>query len=665
MTPSLFSLRRLRMAALTVFAALMTAGVLSSCGSEAVYSPELAKALDRAARNRKELMEVLEHYENDPEKLAAAKFLIRNMHGHYSYQGAELDSLETFLAQLTRKEVNFFFTPDQLKRWEKFSFINLPRKDDLRSVSADMLIENIDLAFKQWKERPWNRDLSFDDFCELILPYSISDDQPVKWRRLYADHYNHILDSIYQGSDVIEAALVMLKHIQNEKWIYNDQLLTPHRTATNLFHNRVGFRRDWCDLLIYAMRSCGIPVTTDNILFSPDNHHSYQWVVVRDPITSDYYPIGFDDYIPDRSRRPSSPRTIGKVYRQSYARQEDRMTALNDIRSLPVRLNNPFLHDVTSQYFGQNGATVEIRPTDSKMMAYLGLWTGGSWEIVDTGRRNGDRVTFNDLEPGVIFVPVRHTTEGFVPCGDAFYITNDSTVKTLHANPDRLVQKARLRRTRPFTNVVAMRMSDHISGYTLSASDNYAFTRPDTLFRVNDSDTIYAEMLDIPLPRDNNYRYLRMSAPKGKRFTIGELDIFDDPEMEHQRICPVVEQFPAEFDPGYLQDGINASRFTLPSDRTFFTYDLGSRPASMVSISFYTDKNFITKDNDYEVYYLASDGNWTLLNKAKAKKSYIDMVVPGNALLLICRSGSDLKGQAFIYKDGRQMYSYDLARLYR
>ena len=78
----------------------------------------------------RELVEVLEHYEDEPEKLEAAKFLISNMHGHYSYQSTELDSLEMFLAQLTQGG-GFFFTPEQLKRWEKFSLINLPRKDDL------------------------------------------------------------------------------------------------------------------------------------------------------------------------------------------------------------------------------------------------------------------------------------------------------------------------------------------------------------------------------------------------------------------------------------------------------------------------------------------------------------------------------------------------------
>ena len=106
--------RRIAMASLTVIAA-----GLCSCGSDRAYSPELTKALDRAGNNRHELVSVLEHYENEPEKLAAADYLISNMQGHYSYQGPELDSLETFLAKLTRKEVDFFFTAEELKRHEK------------------------------------------------------------------------------------------------------------------------------------------------------------------------------------------------------------------------------------------------------------------------------------------------------------------------------------------------------------------------------------------------------------------------------------------------------------------------------------------------------------------------------------------------------------------
>lgn len=44
----------------------------------------IERALSLAKSNRPELEKVLEHYQHDSLKLEAAKFLIRNMPGHYS-----------------------------------------------------------------------------------------------------------------------------------------------------------------------------------------------------------------------------------------------------------------------------------------------------------------------------------------------------------------------------------------------------------------------------------------------------------------------------------------------------------------------------------------------------------------------------------------------------
>ena len=47
--------------------------------------PQIEYALQLAKGNRPELEKVLNHYRNDSLKLEAAKFLIRNMPGHYSF----------------------------------------------------------------------------------------------------------------------------------------------------------------------------------------------------------------------------------------------------------------------------------------------------------------------------------------------------------------------------------------------------------------------------------------------------------------------------------------------------------------------------------------------------------------------------------------------------
>ena len=49
--------------------------------------------LHQAGENSSELKKVLDHYQNQPEKLRAACFLVANMLTHRTYVGKEIDSL--------------------------------------------------------------------------------------------------------------------------------------------------------------------------------------------------------------------------------------------------------------------------------------------------------------------------------------------------------------------------------------------------------------------------------------------------------------------------------------------------------------------------------------------------------------------------------------------
>ena len=60
-------------------------------------------------------------------------------------------------------------------------FDRLKVASDLETVTADYLIDNIDLAFKAWRAKPWAKNMSFDTFCECILPYR-ANREPVERR---------------------------------------------------------------------------------------------------------------------------------------------------------------------------------------------------------------------------------------------------------------------------------------------------------------------------------------------------------------------------------------------------------------------------------------------------------------------------------------------------
>lgn len=133
---------------------------------------QLAYALDFAGENRRELEKVLDYYAGDSQKLEAARFLICNMPRYYGYEGWRLDSLQKVLLVAEEKQ---FITDSVVRKWTRVPLYYLPKVYDAQVITADYLIENINLSFKVWKECPWNKNLPFNDFCELILPYRIAD----------------------------------------------------------------------------------------------------------------------------------------------------------------------------------------------------------------------------------------------------------------------------------------------------------------------------------------------------------------------------------------------------------------------------------------------------------------------------------------------------------
>ena len=154
--------------------------LLAACQNR--ESARIETALTMAGENRAELQKVLDHYRGDREKSKAARFLIANMTPHHTYGGWEIDSLRR-----VRKRRKPYDQVDEklMKRWKGFNYRNGILIRDVEVAKADVLIENIDLAFEAWKKRPWSKHYSWEDFCEYVLPYRVGDEPFENWRRIY------------------------------------------------------------------------------------------------------------------------------------------------------------------------------------------------------------------------------------------------------------------------------------------------------------------------------------------------------------------------------------------------------------------------------------------------------------------------------------------------
>lgn len=636
--------------------------VATGCGSRSYTDdPELRHALDRAGGNSSELEAVLDHYADEPEKLDAAKFLIKNMSGHYGYEGAELDTIESVLSPLMKKTLNFTVDSAAAKHWRLFSYTSLPRKDDRQTITADYLIRNIDHAYDRWKNRRWNASLPFEDFCELLLPYRVGDERLSDWRKAYSDRYESRLDSLYSGSDATEAARIVWRLMENDGWIYNDQLTSPHRDAVALLNTPVGYNRDWCDRMAFAMRACGIPVAIDMLLEAPGAASSHQWLVVRDNISGHYLPFGVDRMDPDRMNPAKVPRAKAKVYRTRFKRQNDRLDRLANIRSLPLRLNNAFIADVSEDYFAPNSVTVPVSDVDDGHI-YLGLWVPSEWRIVDVGDMVGvDSARFVNIEPGVLFFPVKLESDRFTPCGDAFYLGHDGLCHIL--TPDMTaVEKVRLGRTFPIDKVALMRHSEDIIGGAFELSEDASFTNPVRFHEIKD--TLYAKSLAVAVPESlSDSRYLRYYAPAKRRLSIGELTVYSDKAMTDTIQISVIDNVGAPYEPQYLNDGNPELLYTAPVDLHYVTVKVeGNSPIKMIELTPRPDRFYVEKGRTYELFYYKYGNGWVKVGEQVATDGpFVEFVVPANCLLMLHDKSSGSGGQVFIYRMRRQLYSRDIS----
>ena len=101
---------------------LILSFILTACSSP--DDRRLEQALVFAGSNRGELEKVLSNYTDEPEKLEAARFLIRNMPRWYGYKGWQLDSIKPVLVQGAKDR---FFNKDVVQKWQNVSFNSLQK----------------------------------------------------------------------------------------------------------------------------------------------------------------------------------------------------------------------------------------------------------------------------------------------------------------------------------------------------------------------------------------------------------------------------------------------------------------------------------------------------------------------------------------------------------
>lgn len=395
-----------RIASLTIILIVI---IISSCkqNREVYKSEKLAKVYTEAGINKAELKEVINHYsvkEEDSLKLKAAYFLIENMIGH-SYARSKL--VDTSQQDVDFDVLNYDNYKQMVFAWDsvesKIGTIDFIRDTliyDSQVLTSEYLIQNIDLAFQAWT-KPWSKDLSFDKFCEYILPYRGSNEPTEDWRRYFLNEYSWLEDSLKDMSDPIEVTTLINNNLIS--WFNFDARLYRHPTDLGLkemLDIKVGRCEDMTNLAIYAMRANGVPVMSDYVTHWPTTGNNHAWNSTYDKAGNIVIFMGAltnpGDYKLNNKK--------AKVYRKTYSIQDSSLAEIKpEYEAVPGWLRSSHAIDVTSEYIPVTDFQVDFHENgvDSIHFAYLCVFNSGKWKATAWGKLNKDKIKLSFKEVGM------------------------------------------------------------------------------------------------------------------------------------------------------------------------------------------------------------------------------------------------------------------------
>jgi len=428
----------LRNLAITLSLIAMVAG----CG-QGPYPPDVAASLKAAGENRGELERVLAYYRDsgDSLKLKAAYYLIGNMeeHSYVTYRLVDTAGTEVEFNVLDYPDYDSLLAAARVieKQRGEFDYEKDDKILDLETISAEFLIDQIDLAFKAWREKPWAKNLSFENFCNFVLPYRGSNEPLEPWRETFWDKYADIESKMSDPSDPLEAAKLINDEITS--WFKFDPRFYYHPTDQGLaemFDNKLGRCEDMTNLTIYAMRANGLAVTSDYTPAWADCGNNHAWNAI---VTADGRVVPFMGAECNPGEYNLGHK-FAKVYRKSFAENKDNLIFQERKQEeVPRWLGGRSYIDVTADYGPVCEVTVafEQEIPDSVDIAYLCVFNSGEWKAIDWGRIEGDSVIFTDMAMDIAYLPALYLNEEIVPFGSPLVLNKDCGTTDLYADEEK------------------------------------------------------------------------------------------------------------------------------------------------------------------------------------------------------------------------------------
>lgn len=395
---------------------------------------EVDRHLKEFPRARLAFEEVLNEFKDDELKRKAAFFIFNNMKNHYSETVIWVDSLGK---ALDYDELNYSDYKTSIHAFRQKTRLNkvkpkISRIFDGDTISADYIINHINMILKTWN-KPWNKHLEFEDFCEYVLPYRVMNEPVQYYQNIFFERFEPFLDSLSDnGVDYELQCLVNMeihKGYQNTFQREDPRYRLPLQGPLNLMHRKQGDCTNMVNYASYAMRSLGVPVTVDFTPWYSTSTGRHFWNVTWDKNGKASIFVG-------TRNNPGTyliPRELGKVFRFKYSNNKDWIAHFLPENKLPHGFfRKKHIFDVTPEYGPCTDLVFNLNVKTDSPYAYISVFNGLNWKAVFFGKLNSqNKVCFKNMGRGAVYLPQIFKNNRFHSVAYPKLLRKDGTIEEL------------------------------------------------------------------------------------------------------------------------------------------------------------------------------------------------------------------------------------------
>lgn len=625
--------------------------VLFSSACSLHFSPEIEKVLQLAGDNRGELEKVLKHYDRSPDdslKIRAAEFLIVSMPGKYSaYYDAPWNDVAT---------VSLRWTSSSNKRMllDTYKIGDPIIQEDVKYITAEYLIRNIELAFKVWQERPWGHHIPFDVFCEEILPYRVDTEPLENWREKVIASFAD-LDTILNkpGTTSVDACGIvnrLLPRFQMDKDY-------PSMNYSQLMASSRGPCSNMAALAVFSMRALGIPVTFDftpNFAYLPTGH---SWNTVRDSEGRhiSFMGIDSDPYEPHQGNSVTAF-VKAKAYRKMFALQHNILADESDIP--PLLRNHQNFKDVSEEYDKCTDTVTVILTHSSETSTgyvYLAIYQGQKVYPIAWTQYNGQSAKFESIGRNIVYFPVYYADDYQTMAGEPFFLDESGKMITFSSDsPDTCVTFREINPSDSSLFIALSRMQHGI----FEGANKPDFSDAEELSKIDNFPS--PSWHDIVLKSPVSYRYVRYKSPKNANCNVAEIIFYGD---GNNRLTGTNIGTPGSWnnmgatcDKAFDGDG-STYYDAVEEDGAWTGLDF-HEPKSIFRIRYLprTDNDHIYEKHTYELFQWIEDGWFSCGKQIATDSGALQYCVPSRSLFYLENHTLAKKGKAFFVMSSQHVH---------